>query len=103
MNTPLDRDALARRVFGAAICHSIIDLQDALANWLSLAEGTAGFLADAAANLTVTQRCEPLWENCAATGEAIQTAVKSAAILAEALAAENRRLAALVDAKGGAA
>jgi len=40
----LDRDALARRVFDAAICHPNVSLGLALACWLETIEGIGGYL-----------------------------------------------------------
>lgn len=85
----IDRNALARRVFDAAICYPNFDLCDGLDNWLSLIEGIAGYLAITSTGQNPNES-DSSPEERGAMGEVIQRAARVASALADEVAAPTR-------------
>ncbi|WP_020503785.1 hypothetical protein [Lamprocystis purpurea] len=86
----IDRNALARRVFDAAICYPNFDLCDGLDNWLSLIEGIAGYLAITSTGQDPLE-AETSPEERGAMGEVIQRAARVARALADEVAVPARQ------------
>jgi hypothetical protein len=80
MSIPLDRDALARRVFDAVICSPHEPHIEAIETWLCTIEGMGGYIACSASALETS--LPPTAAHLAAVGEAIEKAAKIAGILA---------------------
>lgn len=81
MNTPTDRDALARRIFDAAICHPRSLPIHALNDWISLLSGMGGYLSSTADALQ--SDLPPLPGHLRAIGDAIEKAAAIAGVLAD--------------------
>ncbi len=94
MNTPLDRDALARRVFDAVICHPNISPIDALGDWLRLVAGIGGYLC--CSSPALDSGLIPLPGHLYAIGDATERAAKIAIVLADEVESELMRLSDLV-------
>jgi len=76
----IDRNALARRVFDAAISHPNLSLSEGLDAWLAMIEGVAGYLAITSA----TRGDAPVNDDeLTAIGDTIQRAAQIARVLTD--------------------
>jgi hypothetical protein len=95
MNTPLDRDAIARRVFDEAICCPSCEPIHALGDWLRLIAGLGGFASHGSD--------AHLEEEMNSVLDAMERAAKIATALSDAVEGELLRLSNAANGNGGAA